>query len=93
MAHSLYKVCNGINTPKVTQIKAVCCLTEKFKESEIHLRIDHLYPDATSEKEATGIGEKADSWQLGCLELSEITGNILKGSTHSGGKAVKCEQC
>lgn len=55
------------------------CLTEKLKESEIHLWINHLYPDPASEKAATGIWEKADSWQLWCLELSEITGNIPKG--------------
>lgn len=55
------------------------CLTEKLKESEIHLRIDHLYLDPAPEKAATGIWEKADSWQLWCLALSEITGNIPKG--------------
>lgn len=55
------------------------CVTEKFKEPEIHLRIDHLYPDPASEKVATGIWEKADSWQLWCVEWSEITGNIPKG--------------
>lgn len=75
------------------------CLTGKLQKSEIHPRIDHLYPNPASEKVATGMWEKADSWQLWCLELSERSqvtfpkDSIPIGSTHEWGKAVKCQQC